>query len=352
MKTLIVSGCMVAVLSACGGGGGGGGGGLPIAIPPAVPPASQPEPPAAAPGSLQTSVAQANYAANSGEGAAYAYLQKARNDCGFGLLQQNAKLDQAAKAHSRYLIAAGNDTTAVVGHGEDDVNNPFFTGASPFDRASAAGYGTNVVEDLSATTEFYGDKTGVELPTASARGEGAMRSLLNTVAHLVGAMSPGKEIGFGIEQKNVEKVSGSFTTLRIDYRFGLLVGSQSGTQLVGAGNVASYPCGKTVGLDYAFAPATEDPNPFPEIVDQSAKVGPPLYIRTDEGNLLTVKSFGLKDDSGADIAVRTDVGGLGQHEFFMVPRAPLKPGKSYTARFEGTANGKNFTQAFTFTTKS
>jgi len=352
MRALVVSAIAVAVLVGCGGGGGGGGGGVPFALPTTTPPASQPETPAPTTSSLQSSVAPANYSANSGELAAYSYLQKARSDCGFGLLQQNTKLDQAAKAHSRYLIAAGNDTTAVVGHGEDDVNNPFYTGSSPFARASAAGYGENVVEDLSATTEFYGDKNGVELPTAGTRGENAMRSLLNTVAHLVGAMSPGKEIGYGIEQKNVEKASGGFTTLRIDYRFGLLVGSQGGTQLLGAGNVASYPCGKTVGLDYAFAPATEDPNPFPEIVDQSAKVGPPLYIRADEGSTLTVKSFSLKDDAGAEVAVRTDVKGLGQHEFFMVPRAPLKPGKTYSVKFEGSANGKNFTQAFNFTTKS
>ncbi|MGF6348146.1 hypothetical protein [Variovorax sp. W2I14] len=356
MRVPAISIIAAIVLTACGGGGGGGGGSaLPFALPATQTPAqptTQPETPPPATNTLQTEAPAPTYSADSGELAAFKYLQSARSACGFGVLRQNVKLDAAALSHSRYLIAAGDETKTVTGHGEVDTANPFFTGNSPADRGAFAGYGQNVTEDLSAYTNLFSDKTQAQLPSPSERGAIAMRGLLNTVAHLSGVMSAGQEVGFGSDIKNYEAANGTFTSLRVDYRFGLLVGSQQGTQLLGAGNVATYPCATSVDLDFAFAPATEDPNPFPEITDPLVKVGPPIYIRADADAILKVNSFVLKDSAGEKITVRTDVGAIGKHEFFMVPSSPLQPGATYNVIFEGTANGKNFNKSFSFKTKA
>ncbi|WP_407830463.1 spore germination YkwD domain-containing protein [Verminephrobacter aporrectodeae] len=66
---------------------------------------------------IVTSVPAATYAASSSEALAYETLNAERSRCGFGLLAQNARLDQAATAHLNY--SAQNVTTqlpSAVGH--------------------------------------------------------------------------------------------------------------------------------------------------------------------------------------------------------------------------------------------
>lgn len=365
ISILTLSAC--ATITACGGGGGGGGGGLALLSPAAAPAPSAdpaaPAPSAAAPAlasagtdTLQRSAAAGPYADASPERAAFNRLQQVRGDCGFGLLNPNARLDQASRAHVNYLIAASSATLSVTGHGEPDTNNPYFTGGSPADRAAAAGYGASVEEGLDAWTQSRSGPlaSAASLPAndPSAWGRASMDSLINSVYHLSTAVSGAIDVGMGSAYKRFDQ-SDSTTYRYTDlFRFGYLAGSQTGTQKLGAGNVATYPCAASTDVAYAFAPANESPNPFPEINSASVLVGPPVYLRTDLGNILSVSSYGLKDAAGAAVSVRTDTPGIGNHEFFMVPRSPLTPDSRYTASFVGTANGKAFTVNFTFKTRS
>ena len=337
---------LAAMLAGCGGGGGGSGdastGGT-AAVAEAPPSAA-----AAAPVSPSDGPASA-YADGSDTLAAWTYLQRARTQCGFGALAQNAKLDAASLAHADYLIAESAGATPTAGHGEPNVNNSFFTGNSPSDRAVRAGYGPRVVEILSASIEVYGPNNRSMQPTSAERGERAMRSLLNSVAHLSAAVSGARVAGIGAQTSSREDAGAN--TLTVNHRLGALLGLAEGTQLLGAGKVATYPCAGSVDIDYAFAPATEEPNPFPEITDSRVEVGPPIYLRADAGATLTVSAWSLKDAAGAEIPVRTAVGQIAGHEFFMVPAVRLTPGATYTVNLVGSANGVAFDRSFSFGTR-
>lgn len=342
-------------LVACGGGGSGGGSNSSETSAPTTPAPEAPATPTNPPqtgGTLQTTAPATTYADNTGEKAAFNYLQSVRTSCGFGAVHQNTKLDAASLAHSNYLLQGSSATVSLIGHYETDTTNPFYTGNRSQDRASAAGYGERVAEILSASAGTYFDTALASAPTSAARGLDAMRGLLNTVAHLSGAMSEARSVGFGSMSKNFASTQGGTSLTTVQYRFGALLGSQEGTQLLGAGNVASYPCAATQDAEYAFAPATEDPNPFPSITDPTVQVGPPIYLRADPGAVLKVDSFSLKDSTGAAVAVRTDVGVLLAHEFFMVPSTKLQAGTVYTVNLKGSANGQAFDRTFSFKTKA
>lgn len=342
---------MAFALAACGGGGGSGDAAPATTPTPQTPVDPAPVSPAPSAGSLQTSAAAPTYAATSGEFAAFNYLQSIRTNCGFGALNQNAKLDTASLAHSNYLVQGSDAEVSLVGHFESDTTNAFYTGNRPQDRAAAATYGERVAEILSASVQTYGASDLASAPSAAQRGLDAMRSLVNTVAHLSGAMSDARSVGFGDTLENFSHSVRDVPLTTVQYRFGALLGSQEGVQLLGAGNVASYPCAATTDAEYAFAPATEDPNPFPSITDPTVQVGPPIFLRADAGAILKVDSYGLKTSTGADVPVRTDVGDIGGHEFFMVPSASLQPGSVYTVNFKGSANGQGFERTFSFKTK-
>lgn len=336
-------------LGACGGGGGGADSGS----------VSQAAASPAAP-ALETTVQASSdelppsgYAAGSGELAAWTYLQAARTQCGFGALEQNAPLDAASRAHGQYLLAEGSNGVFATGHDESNVNNPYYTGALATDRAQYAGYGPYVIELLTASTETYVSATTVVQPTAAARGERDMRSLLNSVAHLRGAMT-GARVGGVAAVTREDQTTGSdgMTTLVVNQRLGVLLGQQESTPLLGAGKVASYPCAGSVDIDHAFAPATEEPNPFPRITDPAIQLGPPIYLRTDPGGDLRVTLYTIKDSAGTVLPVRTDAVPRSGHEFFMVPRRKLTPNARYTVDLEGTANGAPFRQSFDFRTRS
>lgn len=293
------------------------------------------------------------YATGSGELAAWIYFQAARTQCGFGALEQNTQLDTASLAHDKYLLAEGSDGAYATGHEEANVNNPFYTGARATDRAQFAGYGPSVIELLTASTETYVSTGTMPQPTAEERGERDMRSVLNSVAHLRGAMAAARVGGVATVTKEDRKTgTDGMTTVFVNQRLGVLVGRQETLPLLGAGKVASYPCEGSTGIDYAFAPATEEPNPFPEITDTTVQLGPPIYLRTDEGGDLQVTRYTLKDSVGTVVSVRADAVPQSGHEFFMVPQNQLAPDARYTVELEGTANGAAFRQHFDFQTRS
>ena len=354
LPALLLIGTVFGV-AGCGGGGGGGdnsgsadsGATTQTTASPATPVVET---------TVQASVDEApssGYASGSGELAAWTYFQAARTQCGFGALEQNTQLDIASRAHDNYLLAEGSDGAYATGHDEANVNNPFYTGARATDRAQFAGYGPYVIELLTASTETYVAAGTMPQPTAAERGERDMRSLLNSVAHLRGAMAAARVGGVAAVTKE-DRTTGSdgMTTLIVNHRLGILVGRQEPLPLLGAGKVASYPCEGSTSIDYAFAPATEEPNPFPRITDTSVLMGPPIYLRADEGSDLQVTTYTLKDSAGAVVPVRTNATPKSGHEFFMVPRQKLAPGSRYSVDVEGTANGATFRQQFDFQTRS
>lgn len=305
-----------------------------------------------------------SYLAGSAELAAYTVLQQARALCDFGVLKQDTRLDAASLNHARYLtsvsLASG---TSVLSHYEDITTDPYYTGYYPWDRTSYTGYGTQVAEILVGTWWDYDiNYPSLVIPTMEQRGTESMRSLLNTVYHLSGAMFEGADVGFGVD---IQTVSTSATARREEYRFGSLNGYETATFALGAGQVATYPCQGSSNIPTKFEPASENPNPFVDSVYVNAVVGPPIYLKVDQGQVLTVSATSkIVSQNGYQVpfSVLTNANDpnrdlnnrpyIGLNEVFVVPTVPLNPYTTYQVTLYGTIDKVAFTRSFAMSTGS
>jgi len=363
-------------LTACGGGGGGSD--TTAVTPPSVPQPSVPQPSVPQPDVPQPDVPQpdvpppsvppstvsipaSSYPAGSAELGGYTVLQQARVLCGFGALKQDTRLDAAARNHALYLtsisIASG---TSELSHYEDITTNSYYTGFYPWDRTVVTGYGDQVAEILEATAWDYDTRNPPAFPALAQRGADSMRSLLNTVYHLSGAMYEGVDVGFGVD---LQTVTTGTTTRREEYRFGSLNGFQASTVTLGRGNMVTYPCQGSTAIPPAFVPANESPNPFPSMTSSSQTVGPPIYLKVDAEvdavqHVQQVLSVTSSNVSQGGVSVPTTVltaandphKYLGANEVFVIPSNALNPNTTYQVTLAGTINGTPFNRSFAMST--
>lgn len=329
---------LLLALVACGGGGGGD---STAVTPGAVLPTTT------------VTIPASSYAAGTAELAGYTVLQQARVLCGFGALRQDTRLDAAALNHARYLTSISvTGGTSVLSHYEDITTDPYYTGFYPWDRTTATGYGDRVAEILEATVWDYDINNPPVFPTLAQRGADSMRSLLNTVYHLTGAMFAGADVGFGVD---VLTMATGATSRREEYRFGSLNGFQTSAAPLGSGNVATYPCQGSTGIPPAFVPANESPNPFPAMTSTSQTVGPPVYLKVDAGQVLRVTSGsvslnGMSVPTTVMTAANDPNRELGSNEVFVIPTIALAPNTTYQVNLAGTINNTPFNRNFTMST--
>jgi uncharacterized protein YkwD len=314
--------------------------------------------------SHSVTIPSSTYPADSVEQGAWRILQEGRTLCGFGKLTQDPNLDKAAANHSRYLnsisVASG---TSVLSHEELITTNPFYKGFDPWDRTVAIGqnYGDQVAEILEATVWDYDSRNPPAFPTAEQRGANSMRSLMNTVYHLVGAMYHGPDVGLGAD---IQDVSTGGTARREEYRFGSLNGFQNSSIMLGRNVLATYPCDGSANIPTAFFPASENPNPFPYITDTKISVGPPIYLKVDEGQTLTLTSSSVVSQYGTRVPTTVLTARvpkpdpyIGDNEVFVVPTTALQSNTSYEVNLgvkitlNGQLNGFEFTRRFTMITE-
>lgn len=348
---------LVGMVAACGGGGGSAD---PVAAAPTPTPAppNSGSPPAATNPDLVTVVQPATYAAGTAEKGAWDLLLSQRGACGFGLLNQDTRLDVASAAHANYLSqnTIDNPGTIFTGHFEDRTR-PYFYGVAPWDRAAAAGFPDSVTEIFSQISRNYSTAAPAPIVANEAMGAETMRRLIHTVYHLSGAMWAGRFGGMGIANK-----TGVFSETRTQNMFVVdaLVSNEADAnkQKLGTGVVASYPCDGLTGVGTTFIPAEESPNPFPDITSISAVYGTPVYFKADAGSTLTVTSVEISN--AADGAVQPhrvldkasdQAGHLQSNEYFVVPTTALQNGARYTVTAAGTLNGSAFRKTFTFQTR-
>lgn len=304
------------------------------------------------------SVAPPTYSAGSVQKGAWDVLMSERQKCGFGLLQQDARLDAASAAHSFYLAQNSIDSKGFIGGHNENPADSYFTGTNGLERAVAKGIsrigGLSIDEILDEQNVVHSQGRSDFFPTSEARGAASMRRLIGSVYHLSGAMYPGRVGGVGTSH-----LSGPFDVYTMEvYRFGVLIGDivGSNTQRLGNGSLVTYPCA-TARPNASFAPATEGPNPFPEITDQTVLVGTPIYLKADTGSTLVVAAATVtKVPDGALQTLRQlnkandPASKIGSNEVFLVPTSALVPDSSYTVNAIGTLDNAAFTRTFTFTT--
>jgi hypothetical protein len=299
-----------------------------------------------------TGTTVATYVPGSAELGAFNALQTARTQCGFGTVTSNRQLDAAALAHAKYMVdlsfASG---TSVISHTETP-GVAGFTGADLGARAIYQGYIYGALAEILEATYFdYG--TQQTFPTMAERGASSMRNLMNTVYHLSGAMYEGRDVGMGAYMNTIKINS---TTWREEYRFGALVGYRHTVSpiVLGAGQIATYPCAGTSNIPTSFSPADESPNPFP---NSAQLVGPPIYIKVDDGQVLN-NVTGTVSRNGVSVAtivltVNNDPNSeVFANEVFVIPSSPLIANSTYQVALSGSVGAVPFTRNFSFSTGS
>lgn len=361
-RAIACASLLAGMLAACGGGGGGAAD--PVVGSPAPVPAPAPAPaPTVINPSLQTlaDVGAATYPSGSAQRGAWDVLQGERVACGFGAVAQDTRLDAANDAHQRYLTELSLATgTSWIGHFETagDAASAWFSGTDPTARAVHAGMPVHawVSEILTALYNVSTKASPNMVALDEARGAASMRELIGTVYHLTGAMAEGKLAGVGVSYQR-----GSYALSPTNdfeqYRFGVQVASLAGGDLqkLGTGNVASYPCSGATQVKGVFVPATESPNPFPDVTLTSVAYGTPIYFKADRGSVLTVAAIAVtKVSDGSAVPVRTLTSStdpahevLG-HEFFAVPTAALAVGETYRVVANGNVGNAAWAKNFTF----
>ncbi len=343
LNTLSLSLFLSFGLAACGGGGGDSTTVTPTSVLPTT----------------TVTIPSSTYLAGSAELGGYTVLQQARVLCGFGALKQNTRLDAASLNHARYLNSVSlTSGVSLLSHYEDITTDPYYTGYYPWDRTRVTGYGTQVAEILVGTWWDY-DTTNPSLviPTLEQRGTESMRSLLNTVYHLAGAMYEGADVGFGAELKTV---STGTTARHEEFRFGSLNGYQTSTLPLGTGKLATYPCQGSNNIPPSFIPANEMPNPLPTLTT----AGPPIYLKVDAKQVLVVNlSSRIVSQNGVTVPFTllssandpsTDPNSgkpyIDANEAFVVPTVALNPYTTYTVSLAGTIDGTSFSRSFAMST--
>ncbi len=320
-----------ASLAACGGGGGDS----PAPVPPAPAPTASPSeaPPVGTNGTLQTSVAAANYA-DARRVNAFNQLNAAREGAGAGLLSQSAALDMSALDHANYLSVNGYGTAGSPHYETAGLID--YTGADPFARMQDAGYGA-----YSFATEVIGD-IGSSSATSDCVGD-----LLDTVYHAVSMLSRTTDVGFGFGNGSA---AGMCT---IDMAAPV---SASGRQIPPSGAIVAYPYDGGSVAHGTFHVSYETPRVSTTLLP-NATAGTPIVVgfRNHDfvaGGTATITQLSIANAAGTTLPgvilagphvsgdhVNTDPG-LQYDDGFavLVPVSPLAPG-AYTVTLHATIAG-------------
>lgn len=340
MKCKLSAIALAALLAACGGGGSSTGVVTPTPTP-SVPT------PVVVTSNIVTSVPTATYAAGSEELAAFALLNAERSHCGFGVLAQNTALDTAAKAHADWSLINN-----YYGHFEDSTVVNGFTGVTPQNRATAAGYSS-----LSVTETLVG-ATGQ--PSVIGLGVNSVRELMAAPYHLFGMMSPYKDLGISVRSRSsvTPLVANGLSNTAV-YDFGVATGADY--QTADATTVSTYPCDGVTGVKPSMK--GEFPNPVPGRDLAANPLGQSMLVTVRRGQTLVINSASLINTAtGASVTLRAPVtasndpnnvlAAYGNYMGYVAPDAALDANTSYQATISGTNDGAAFSRTFTFTTGS
>ena len=328
----------VAALTACGGGGSSGST-SPAPAPVTVAPAPTPAPaPAYATRLPVTSVPTPTYAAASFQLAAFNRINSIRSGLGLGMFAQNSIIDAAAQAHANYEKTNGPGNSAHL----ETTGLAGFTGATPGDRMSAAGYSaTYWAEDI----DFV------------SNGATAVDELVDAVYHRIPLLSlKSKDIGVGFLQTSPNQSDPTFNTYVNVLDLGFIGTGQGAPALT----TVVWPA------DASTTTSTSMPaeSPRPGTPGTSGVFGYPVSISTDEDRTLTVTTFTLTDTTGASVscnllsysavgttAADPELVALNAKSFVaLVPRDPLKSASTYTVQFVGTLDGVAYSRTWSFKT--
>lgn len=291
---------------------------------------------------LVASVPNPSYAINSEELAAFNLLNAERQRCGFGLLKQDTRLDQAAQAHADWVNING-----VASH-EETPGTPGFTGYSSAYRIAVTGYaalGDFESQDDFVTLSGTSNKAGV--------GTRAIRDLLNAPYHAASLLDGFKDIGISIRSSS--EVSTPYTS-SVVAQFNPAYKYSEGRQQPATGTVRTYPCAGSTGVGRMLT--SEMPNPVPGRDLAANPLGSTISIQVNQGETLVITNASMINTSISEVvALRTPVtasndpnGRLSANKAFVSANNTMSPNTTYQVTLNGTVDGTPFSRTFSFTT--
>ena len=326
-----------AALTACGGGGGDS---SPPPPPPPPAPVPAPNPAVGTNGTLQTSVAAANYGSDTRRLNAFNELDTVRLGAGAGLLAQSTALDTSALDHANYLSANGFNS-ADSAHDETS-GLADFSGADPFVRMQNAGY------SYSYAAEVIGD-IGSTSSTSDCVGD-----LLDTVYHAASMLSRVTDVGFGF---GTGAAAGMCTIDMASPSDG------SAVQIPPSGAIVAYPYAGSTVAHGTFHVSNESPRVSTSLLPAST-AGTPILVgfRNQDvvaGGVATITQLTLANSAGAllpgvivadsviqgsgvnadsELSDQPNTPGSGSRFAVLVPIAPLAAG-TYTVTLHAAISG-------------
>lgn len=297
---------------------------------------------------------------SSAELGAFNTLNTNRIQCGFGALQNNAQLKNAAVNHANYLIYASEQGSNTLGHYETTRSNPYYSGYQISDRvktaqssvgksALASNYnGSAITENLSLTQFSQFNQTGFQQFNDTKSASEMMTGLLAAPYHMTGLLSPNYE-EVGVAYRRSRFSNGKFINV-----LEIVSGSQDFNNKQQSKPVLHYPCANTTT---AYQLTHESPNPIPNRDLSKNPIGQPIYLLSVEP-IKSVVTASLTNGTQSIPLITLNKASdpnhkLSEREVILIPSVALKPNTtynvSYTLRF---TNGKANSNNFSFKTKS
>ena len=316
---------IVMALAGCGGGGGGDNSTAstpPVGNPPPTAPTTPTTPVSTVqPAALQATTAS-SYMVGTSEELAFKKLNAFRAAQGLGPLNQNAKIDIAAKNHSTYVTTnqSGADPHKEV------QGQPGFTGVDVQARLVMAGYRATESTEVVAFSAMQSD------PNASP-----IDNLANTVYHRAAMMYQGMtEVGFAPETTN-SPLFADIATMKKQINAGDYVGV--------------YPANNQTGVWLTHG--VESPNPFYMEMEMTqanmcTKTSGPVSVASEASTTLSVTTFTVTEEGHTtplDVRLITkatssqDQTYLTPNVAFVVGKTPFKANTKYNVVFVGKATG-------------
>jgi uncharacterized protein YkwD len=249
-----------------------------------------------------------------------------RQQVGLPILARNSNIDAAALGHSNYQALNG------ITH-EQTPGKPGFTGVTPGDRLTAAGY------QFSPTSSYaYGE---VIVRTADPSGFNGAEDLIAAIYHRFVIFEPVfKEVGSG-----TVTASDGFIYMTTDFAVNGM------TRVLGDGNITTYPFANQRNVQTNFFSDTESPDP---VADRN-EVGFPISVHTDITGTIGVQSFTVQPRGGTPLPVQLMTNNVDPQTpasaAAIIPLSPLTGATTYDVQFIGTVDGQNVTRSWTFTTR-
>ena len=253
------------------------------------------------------------------EANALAQVNLRRQQVGLPLVAANSQLMTAARGHANYLLQNNvTDHNQVAGAAG-------FTGVTPGDRISAAGYEASAYGEVLASGAYSGGT--------------AVDALVQAIYHRFAIFgSAFDEVGTGVRYS----ADGGAFAIEFATRSYPLPAAPAGWAGV-------YPWNGQTGVTTDFYSNQESPDPVPN----ADRVGYPVSLHVDDHATLTMSSFTLESAGGAPVSALLLAPGdahTPNSAAALVPLAPLAYGTTYVARFAGKVDGADLAKTWSFTT--